>query len=131
IPSLPLPIPSPPPNSPTHIEIFESFLPLRKRLRFASPTPSQEVGESSAAGSTMQNEPAIARDDPYSLVREEIYGFVDRVDVTPERLMSRELGYDITDTWHYGYMALRIHGIAPITLQGVNQRVSDLSTIVE
>ncbi|GJT62293.1 hypothetical protein Tco_1005826 [Tanacetum coccineum] len=40
-----LPIPSPPPNSPTHIEIPESCLPLRKRVRFASPTPSREVGE--------------------------------------------------------------------------------------
>ncbi|GJZ91929.1 putative ribonuclease H-like domain-containing protein, partial [Tanacetum coccineum] len=44
--SSPLPqIPSPPPNSPTHIEIPESCLPLRKRVRFASPTPSHEVGE--------------------------------------------------------------------------------------
>nr|GFC75039.1 hypothetical protein [Tanacetum cinerariifolium] len=48
-PSPPLPIPSPPPNSPTHIEIPESSLPLQKRLHFASPTPSQEAGESSAA----------------------------------------------------------------------------------
>nr|GEV35173.1 hypothetical protein [Tanacetum cinerariifolium] len=70
-----------------------------KRLRFASPTPSQEVGESSAAGAARQNEPAIARDDPYFLVREEIYGFVDRVDVDPERPMSKKLGYGITDTW--------------------------------
>ncbi|GKG06895.1 hypothetical protein Tco_0329864, partial [Tanacetum coccineum] len=38
--SPPLPIPSPPPNNPTHIEIPESCLPLRKRVRFASPTPS-------------------------------------------------------------------------------------------
>nr|GEV22352.1 hypothetical protein [Tanacetum cinerariifolium] len=105
IPSPPLPIPSPPPDSPTHIEILESCLPLRKRLRFASPTPSQEIRESSAASAARQNEPAIARDDPYSLVREELYGFVDRVDVTPERLISKELG--------------------------VNQRVTDLSTIVE
>nr|GEY33526.1 hypothetical protein [Tanacetum cinerariifolium] len=97
IPSPPLPIP--PPNSPIHIEIPESCLPLRKRLSFASPTPSQEVGESSAAGAARQNEPAIARDDPYSLVREELYGFVDRVDVAPDRPMSRELGYGITDTW--------------------------------
>nr|GFD06121.1 hypothetical protein [Tanacetum cinerariifolium] len=40
----------PSPNSPTHIKILESCLPLRKRLRFASPTPSQEFGESLAAG---------------------------------------------------------------------------------
>nr|GFD27808.1 hypothetical protein [Tanacetum cinerariifolium] len=65
----------------------------RKRLRFASPTPSQEVGESSAAGAARQDEPTVARDDPYSLVREELYGFFDRIDVTPERLMSREYGY--------------------------------------
>nr|GFC98892.1 hypothetical protein [Tanacetum cinerariifolium] len=73
IPSPPLHIPSPPPNSPTHIKIPESCLPLRKRLRFASPTPSQEFGESLAAGAARQDEPAIARDDPYSLVREELY----------------------------------------------------------
>nr|GEV14743.1 hypothetical protein [Tanacetum cinerariifolium] len=99
IPSPPLPIPSPPLDSPTHIEISKSCLPLQKRLRFASPTPSQEVGESSAAGAARQNEPTIARDDPYSLVREELYGFFDRVDVDPGRLMSKELGYGITNTW--------------------------------
>ncbi|GJQ97801.1 hypothetical protein Tco_0008940 [Tanacetum coccineum] len=77
IPSPPLPIPSPPPNSPTHIEIPESCLPLRKRVRFASPTPSHEVGESSAAGAARQDRPTIARDDPYSIAREDLYGFVD------------------------------------------------------
>ncbi|GJY26546.1 hypothetical protein Tco_0401272 [Tanacetum coccineum] len=59
IPSPPLPIPSPPPNSPTHIEIPESCLPLRKRVRFASPTPSHEVGESSAAGAARQDGPLL------------------------------------------------------------------------
>nr|GFC36015.1 hypothetical protein [Tanacetum cinerariifolium] len=38
IPSSPLPISSPPPDRPTHIEIPESCLPLQKRLHFASPT---------------------------------------------------------------------------------------------
>nr|GEZ40056.1 hypothetical protein [Tanacetum cinerariifolium]GEZ40066.1 hypothetical protein [Tanacetum cinerariifolium] len=60
IPSPPLPILSP--DSPTHIKISESCLPLRKSLRFASPTPSQEVRESSAVGVARQDEPAIARD---------------------------------------------------------------------
>nr|GEU72016.1 hypothetical protein [Tanacetum cinerariifolium] len=104
IPSSPLPIPSPPPDSPTHIEIFESYLPLQKRLCFASPPPSQEVGESSAAGAA-------------------------RVDVSPERSMSKELGYGITDTWVE--LVGASEEIAPTTLQGVNQRVTDLSTIVE
>nr|GEZ00500.1 hypothetical protein [Tanacetum cinerariifolium] len=68
-----------------------------KRLHFASPTPSQEVGESSAANAARQDEPAVARDDPYSL--DELVG--------------------------------AIKEIAPTTLQGVNQRVTNLSTVVE
>nr|GFB50115.1 hypothetical protein [Tanacetum cinerariifolium] len=79
IPSPPLPIPSPPLNSPTHIKILGSCLTLWKRLRFASPTPSQEVG---------------------------------RVQQPDELVGASE-------------------EIAPTTLQGVNQRVTDLSTVVE
>ncbi|GJS13285.1 hypothetical protein Tco_0407757 [Tanacetum coccineum] len=75
IPSPPLPIPSLPPNSPTYIEIPESYLPLRKRDR-----------------------PALARDDHYSIARDDIYGFVNMVDVPPRCSTSRELDYDITDT---------------------------------
>nr|GEU86670.1 hypothetical protein [Tanacetum cinerariifolium] len=63
--------------------------------------PSEESGGRGefSSGAARQNEPTIARDDLYSLVREEIYGFVDRVDVAPGRPMSKELGYGITDTW--------------------------------
>ncbi|GJX31626.1 hypothetical protein Tco_0241481 [Tanacetum coccineum] len=121
IPSPPLPILSPPPNSPTHIEIPESCLPLRKRVRFASPTPSHEVGESSAAGAARQDRPTIARED--------LYGFVDMVDVPPRCSTSRELDYGITDTWDD--LVGAIDEIAPTTLEGVNQRVTDLATIVE
>ncbi|GKA81025.1 putative reverse transcriptase domain-containing protein, partial [Tanacetum coccineum] len=127
--SPPLPIPSPPPNSPTHIEIPESCLPLRKRVRFASPTPSHEVGESSAVGAARQDRHAIARDDPYSIAREDLYGFVDMVDVPPRCSMSRELDYDITDTWDD--LVGAIDEIAPTTVEGVNQRITDLATIVK
>ncbi|GJX54457.1 hypothetical protein Tco_0282826, partial [Tanacetum coccineum] len=96
IPSPPLPIPSPPPNSPTHIEIPEIFLPLWKRVCFASPTPSHEVRESSAAGATRQDGPAVAREDPYFVARGDLYGFIDMVDVTPRCSTSRELDYGIT-----------------------------------
>ncbi|GKD05380.1 hypothetical protein Tco_1180354, partial [Tanacetum coccineum] len=129
ISSPPLPIPSPPLNSPTHIEIPESCLPLRKRVRFASPTPSHEVGESSAAGAARQDEPVIAREDPYSVARGDLYGFVDMVDVAPRHSMSRELDYGITDTWDD--LVGAIEEIAPTTLEGVNQRVTNLSTTVE
>nr|GEY56280.1 hypothetical protein [Tanacetum cinerariifolium] len=100
-----------------------------KRLRFASPTPSQEVGETLAASAARQDEPVVVMDDPYSLVREELYGFVNRVDVAPGRPMSKELGYGITDTWDE--LVGASEEIAPTTLQGVNHRVTDLSTVIE
>ncbi|GJS05754.1 hypothetical protein Tco_0322262 [Tanacetum coccineum] len=70
-----------------------------QRVRFASPTSSHEVGESSAAGAARQDKPAIEKDDPYSIARDDLYGFVDMVDVPPRCSTSRELDYDITDTW--------------------------------
>ncbi|GJU07575.1 hypothetical protein Tco_1124005 [Tanacetum coccineum] len=89
IPSSPLPIPSPPPNSPTHIEIPESCLPLWKRVRFASPTPSHEVGESFSDWAVyVRHGPAIAREYPYSVARGYLYGFIDMVDVAPNLPMS-------------------------------------------
>nr|GEZ50127.1 hypothetical protein [Tanacetum cinerariifolium] len=125
IPSLPLPIPSPPPDSPTHIEIPESCLPLHKRPRFASPTPSQEIRESSTDGAARHDEPAIARDDPYSLVREELYGFFDRVDVALGRPMSKDLGYVITDTWDE--LVGASEEIVPTSLQGLENAVLTIS----
>ncbi|GKF23811.1 hypothetical protein Tco_0076133, partial [Tanacetum coccineum] len=91
IPSPPLPIPSPPPNSPTHIEIPESCLPLWKRVRFASPTTSHEVGESLTAGAARQDRPTI--------VRVRFASPTTSLDVPPRCSTSRELDYDITDTW--------------------------------
>ncbi|GKE64703.1 hypothetical protein Tco_1518864, partial [Tanacetum coccineum] len=129
IPSPPLPLPPPLPNSPTPIEIPESCLPLRKRVRFASPTPSREVGESSAAGAARQDRPTIVRDDPYSIAREDLYGFVDMVDVPPRCLTSRELDYGITDTWDD--LVGAIDEIALTTIEGVNLRLTDLATIIE
>ncbi|GKD49047.1 hypothetical protein Tco_1278023 [Tanacetum coccineum] len=94
-----LQIPSPPPNTPTHIEI------------------------------PRVDRPAIARDDPYSIAREDLYRFVDMVDVPPRCSMSRELDYGITDAWDD--LVGAINEIAPTSLEGVNQRVTDLSTVVE
>ncbi|GJS70970.1 VIER F-box protein 2 [Tanacetum coccineum] len=100
-----------------------------KRVHFASPTPSHEVGESSAADAARQDKPAIARDDPYSIAREDLYGFVDMVDVPPRCSTSRELDYGITDTWDD--LVGAIDEIAPTTLEGVNQRVRSCALISE
>ncbi|GJS29419.1 hypothetical protein Tco_0490039 [Tanacetum coccineum] len=67
---------------------------------------------------------------PASLIHPfDLYGFVDMVDVPPRCLTSRELDYDITDTWDN--LVGAIDEIAPTTVEGVNQRVTDLATIVE
>ncbi|GJX76461.1 hypothetical protein Tco_0323272 [Tanacetum coccineum] len=51
------------------------------------------------------------------------------IDVPPRCSTSRELDYGITDTWDD--LVGAIDEIAPTTIEGVNQRVIDLATIVE
>ncbi|GJS75538.1 hypothetical protein Tco_0725419 [Tanacetum coccineum] len=137
IPSPPLPISSPPGSlgsraagirqrdalpSPVHeTEMPEICLPLRKRPRRTTPGPGYEVGESSAAGAARQVGPTTARAD--------LYGFADMLDAAPGRQTSRELGYGITDTWDD--LVGAIQEIAPTTLEGVNQRVTELATTVD
>ncbi|GJZ60146.1 putative ribonuclease H-like domain-containing protein [Tanacetum coccineum] len=143
IPSPPLPISSPPPISPIYVEgsmgsraagirqrdalpvheteMPEMCLPLRKRPRRTTPGPGYEVGESSAAGAARQFGPTTAEAD--------LYGFTDMLEAAPGRQMSRELGYGIRDTWDD--LVGAIQEIAPTTLEGVNQRVIELSTTVD
>ncbi|GKE83529.1 hypothetical protein Tco_1557271 [Tanacetum coccineum] len=102
-------------------EMPEMCLPLRKRPCRTTFGPGYEVGESSVAGTTRQVGPAIARAD--------LYGFADMLDAAPGRQTSRELGYGIMDTWDD--LVGAIQEIAPTTLEGVNQRVIELSTTVD
>ncbi|GKA45918.1 hypothetical protein Tco_0738714 [Tanacetum coccineum] len=108
--------------SPVHeTEMPEICLPLCKRPCRTTPGPGYEVGESSAAGTARQVGPATARAD--------LYGFADMLDAAPGRQTSRELGYGITDTWDD--LVGAIQEIAPTTLEGVNQRVTELATTVD
>ncbi|GKC63942.1 hypothetical protein Tco_1096540 [Tanacetum coccineum] len=102
-------------------EIPEMWLPLRKRLCRTTPGPRCEVGESSAAGAARQFGPTTAEAD--------LYGFTDMLEAAPGRQMSRELGYGIRDTWDD--LVGAIQEIAPTTLEGVNQRVIELSSTVD
>ncbi|GJS79116.1 hypothetical protein Tco_0728997 [Tanacetum coccineum] len=68
-------------------------------------------------------------EDPILHIKGDLYGFVDMVDVPPRCSTSRELDYDITDTWDN--LVGAIDEIAPTTVEGVNQRVTDLATIVK
>nr|GEY22431.1 reverse transcriptase domain-containing protein [Tanacetum cinerariifolium] len=90
-------------------------LPLRKRLCTAH-TGTYELGESFAAAAARLREP----------VRDGLYRFVDTVErgegSTPAAI---EIGYGITDTWDELIGA--IQETAPTTVEGVNQRVTELS----
>nr|GFA30707.1 hypothetical protein [Tanacetum cinerariifolium] len=134
IPSPPLPILSPPPIDPTYEEaplsyraarlrwkaereeIPEADLPLRKRLCTAH-TGTYELGESSAAAAARLREP----------VRDDLYRFMDTIErgegSTPAAM---EVGYDIADTWDD--LVGSIPKTAPTIVEGVNQRVTELST---
>ncbi|GJY18180.1 putative reverse transcriptase domain-containing protein [Tanacetum coccineum] len=111
-----------PPISPTRIGIPESCLPPRKRPRLASPTHThyRGRGETSAAGAARHDVPAIPREDPYVVAREDLYKFVDMVDDAPRHPgcpISRELDYGITDEWDG--LVEAIEEIAPTTIEGV------------
>ncbi|GJY79113.1 hypothetical protein Tco_0484914 [Tanacetum coccineum] len=102
-------------------EMPEMCLPLRKRPCRTTPGPRYEAEESSAAVLARQVGPTTARAD--------LYGFADMLEAAPGRRMSRELGYGIRDTWDD--LVGAIQEIAPTTLEGVNQRVIELSTTVD
>ncbi|GJW70013.1 hypothetical protein Tco_0126930 [Tanacetum coccineum] len=147
IPSPPLPIPPPPPIIPTYAEeslgsraagirrrdalpspiheteIPEMWLPLRKRLCRTTPGPRCEVGESSAAGAARQFGPTTAEAD--------LYGFTDMLEAasrTPAVL--ERLGYGIKGV-NMGLICWSKSRNCTDTLEGVNQRVIELSSTVD
>nr|GEW94793.1 hypothetical protein [Tanacetum cinerariifolium] len=97
-------------------EIPEVDLTLRKRL-YTAHTGTYEQGESSAAADARLWEP----------VKDDLYRFMDTVErgegSTPAAM---EFGYGITDTWYD--LVGAIQETAPTTVEGVNQRVTELST---
>ncbi|GKB59860.1 hypothetical protein Tco_0916046 [Tanacetum coccineum] len=114
-----LPSSSPPPSllSPWE-DVLEADVPPRKRLCLTVSTPRFEVGESLAA--------AAARQLGLDVTHTTDYGFVDTVDATRGCLMTREVGYGITDVWDD--MVRDIEETSPSTLEADNQRVADLAT---
>nr|GEX75846.1 putative reverse transcriptase domain-containing protein [Tanacetum cinerariifolium] len=134
IPSPLLPLLSPPPNDPTHEEeplgyrasrlrwkaereeILEEDLPLQKRLCTAH-TGTYELGESYAADAAKLREP----------VRGYLYRFLDTIKRGEGSMpTAMEVGYGIIDTWDD--LVGAIQETAPTTVEGVNQRVTELST---
>nr|GEX70561.1 hypothetical protein [Tanacetum cinerariifolium] len=105
IPSLPLLL-----LSTSHIDdLPEADMPLRKRARFTVLTFGFKVRKSSTTAAARQPGLDVAI-----------------VDATARRLVSREVAYGIEDVWDdkVGDMKER----APTTVEGLSQRVTDLST---
>nr|GEW33333.1 reverse transcriptase domain-containing protein [Tanacetum cinerariifolium] len=131
VPSLPLPLPSPLTTSPTdtgaplgyrearirmkalllstscRIDILEADMPPRKRACLTAPTLGFEIGKSSASGVARQAGPM-------------------KSDL--RRCRVEQAGYGITDTWDE--IVEKMMDIAPTTLEGVSERVTELDTIV-
>nr|GEU44657.1 retrovirus-related Pol polyprotein from transposon 17.6 [Tanacetum cinerariifolium] len=131
VPSLPLPSPSPLTTSPTdtgaplgyraseitmralllstsrRTDIPEADMPPRKRACLTTPALGFEIGESSAAGAARQPGP---------------------IESDLRRCRVEHAGYGITDTWDE--IVDKLMEIAPTTLEGVNERVTELDTTI-
>nr|GEV50085.1 reverse transcriptase domain-containing protein [Tanacetum cinerariifolium] len=130
VPSLPLPLPSPLTTSLTdtgaplgyrvagirmrallpssrRTDILEANMPPRKKACLTTPALGFEIGESSAAGAARQLGPTESDLRRYR-VEQASYGIIDTWDELVDTLME----------------------IAPITLEGVNERVTELDTTI-
>ncbi|GJY12588.1 reverse transcriptase domain-containing protein [Tanacetum coccineum] len=110
--------PSPPPSplSPWE-DTPEAELPPRKRLCLTALTSRYEVGESSTAAPRPAGGHGID------------YGFIGTLDAKTRRQRAEEVGYGIRDTWVDPREAAE--EIAPVTLEGVNTRVTELAAVQE
>ncbi|GKG43664.1 hypothetical protein Tco_0482757, partial [Tanacetum coccineum] len=98
-------------------DILEVELPHRKRLCLTTPTLRNEVGESS----TVAPRPTGGhRAD---------YGFIGTMDADIKRQRAEVVGYDIRDVWVDPTEA--VEEVAPMTLEGVNTRVTELVAVQE
>ncbi|GKB82139.1 hypothetical protein Tco_0949034 [Tanacetum coccineum] len=121
LPSSPLP-PLPallfiPPPVDCREDIPKAKLPPRKRLCLATPTLRYEVGESS----TVTPRPTRGhRAD---------YGFINTIDAEIRHQRAKEVSYGIRDVWVDPAEA--IEEVALTTLEGVNDRVTELAAMQE
>nr|GEX13481.1 hypothetical protein [Tanacetum cinerariifolium] len=130
VPSLPLPLPSPLTTSPTdtgaplgyraarirmrallpssrRTDILKANMPPQKKACLTTPALGFEIGESSAAGAARQLGPTES---------------------DLRRYRVEQAGYEIIDTWDE--LVDTLMEIAPITLEGVNERVTELDTTI-
>ncbi|GKA84093.1 hypothetical protein Tco_0805688, partial [Tanacetum coccineum] len=120
-----LPVPSPPLPASLFIpspvdrreDIPEAELPPHKRLCLTTPTSRYEVKENSTA--------AVR---PIGGHRAD-YEFKGTIDAKIRRQKAKEVGYGIRDVWVDPTEA--VEEVAPMTLEGVNDRVTELVAVQE
>ncbi|GJZ70094.1 hypothetical protein Tco_0633644, partial [Tanacetum coccineum] len=98
-------------------EIPEAELPPRKRLCLTAPISRYEVGESLTA---------VPR--PTGGHRAD-YRFIGTTDAEIRRRRAEEVGYGIRDVWVDPIKA--VEEVAPMTLEGVNARVTEIAAVQE
>ncbi|GJT56765.1 hypothetical protein Tco_0991819 [Tanacetum coccineum] len=98
-------------------DIPEAELPPHKRLCLTALTSRYEVEESSTAA------PRPTRGHKID------YGFIDTLDAETRRQRAEEVGYGIRDVWVDPIKA--VEEVALTTLEGVNDRVTELATVQE
>ncbi|GJT65895.1 hypothetical protein Tco_1017375 [Tanacetum coccineum] len=125
IPCPPLPIPSPPPNSPTYVEGSLGSRAAGIRQRDALPSPVHETEMPEICLRFVKGRVVLT---PWS--SDARSGRVRTADAAPSMPDDyRSIGYGNTDTWDD--LVGAIQEIAPTTLEGVNQRVIELATTVD
>ncbi|GKB87983.1 hypothetical protein Tco_0960255 [Tanacetum coccineum] len=120
LPSSPLPLPASlfiPPLVDHREDTLEAELPPCKRLCMTALTSRYEVGESSTAAPRPAGGHGID------------YGFISTLDAETRLQRAEEVGYRIRDTWVDPREAAM--EIAPVTLEGVNTRVTELAAVQE
>ncbi|GKB34061.1 hypothetical protein Tco_0879003 [Tanacetum coccineum] len=98
-------------------DIPKAELPPGKRLCLIAPTSRYEVGECLTAAPR-----------PTGGYRAD-YGFIGTTDAKIRRQRAEEVGYSIRDVWVDPTGAVK--EVAPTTLEGVNDRLTDLATVQE
>nr|GFB97904.1 hypothetical protein [Tanacetum cinerariifolium] len=95
------------PSTSHRTDIPKADMPPRKKACLTAPAPGFKIGESSAAGIARQPGPTES---------------------DLRRCRIEQAGYRITDTWDE--IVDKMMEIAPTTLEGVNERVTELDTTV-
>ncbi|GJX97689.1 putative reverse transcriptase domain-containing protein [Tanacetum coccineum] len=113
LPSSPLPTVPHPYGSPNHVRAPPGFRAAMGRLRASSP-------------STTESSTVVPRPTGGRMVD---YGFVGTLDAEARRQRAETVGYGIRDTWVDPREATE--EIAPVTLEGVNTKVTKLTAVQE